>query len=486
MYSNAVGLNYVGYEGSGNSLTLSNGATVAVNNIAIGATAISRSNAVIVTDAGSRLQVPNLSVGSTSSWSTLRILNGAVVCSDDGDIGHYANAGNNSVLVSGPGSVWTNRNSFTVGYEGVSNQAVIANGAMVATYAFCIGNYGSSNTLSILNGGMASNTLGFIGLMESASNNVARVSGNGSLWKNSSLLYVGYAGSSNRMEILNAGRVFSPDAYVGYATGSVGNSLTLSSAATFFATNLYIGMLTGANSNTVTVTDNETRLEIPDLYVGYSGSWSRLSILNGGTVSNRNSYIGYAAASKNNSVLVSGSGSLWSNYSGISIGENGSLNRLTVSNGGTVTAAACTVGFYGSSNRLEIMDGGRVIASSYFAIGAYPGSVGNSVLISGAGSLLSNALSVYYVGHYGSGNSLTLSNAATLSAGEFWIGAEPGAHSNTVVVTDSGSRLETPHNLYVGNTSSWNSLSILNGGVVSNFNGYIGYGAASSNNSVLV
>ncbi|MCX6910815.1 MAG: PEP-CTERM sorting domain-containing protein, partial [Verrucomicrobia bacterium] len=216
-------------------------------------------------------------------------------------------------------------------------------------------------------------------------NNSVLVRGNGSGWNN--LSYVGYSGSSNRLSILDGGVVtYYLDACIGYGIGSVGNSvlisgagsswtnpwasvyyvgyqgrgnsLTLSNGASLFASNLWIGAGPTAHSNAVIVTDVGTWLGIPDLYVGHTSSWSRLSILNGGTVVNSGSgYLGYDAVSSNNSVLVSGPGSLWA-------------NQMLV------------IGYNGSSNRLEILAGGRVVSPTTY-IGYMSGSVSNSVFING-------------------------------------------------------------------------------------------------------
>jgi T5SS/PEP-CTERM-associated repeat protein len=93
----------------------------------------------------------------------------------------------------------------------------------------------------------------------------------------------------------------------------------------------------------------------------------------------------------------------------------------------------------------------------------YDGGAGNSVLVTGAGSLWTNSATLM-IGFRGNGNSLTVADGGSVSASDLYVG-----YGNQ----DGGSS---------------NSLIITNGGTVSAGDSYIGYGEAvtASNNSVLV
>ncbi|MCX6907360.1 MAG: hypothetical protein NTY01_04885, partial [Verrucomicrobia bacterium] len=137
---------HVGYDGSGNSLTLANGASLFASNLWIGTTANARSNAVVVTDAGTRLDTPTLYVGNTSSWSQLNILNGGVVSNIYGYIGYEAASSNNSVLVSGAGSLWANSGGLLVGQDGSMNRLTVSTGGTVVVDGWlAVGGASSSN-----------------------------------------------------------------------------------------------------------------------------------------------------------------------------------------------------------------------------------------------------------------------------------------------------------------------------------------------------
>src|SRR4051794_35064739 len=107
----------------------------------------------------------------------------------------------------------------------------------------------------------------------------------------------------------------------------------------------YIGSSATAKSNSVIVTGAGSvwRAGI-NFYVGQSGSFNQLSVLNGGIVAGGAATIGQGNSSSNNLALVSGAGSLWSNATTFYIGDGAGDNQLVVSNGGTVLSGAVTLG----------------------------------------------------------------------------------------------------------------------------------------------
>jgi T5SS/PEP-CTERM-associated repeat protein/autotransporter-associated beta strand protein len=351
--------------------------------------------------------------------------------------------GNNS---SGQTTNFTSgTNAFASTYVGngaaaSNNLLTVSNAGTLLTNAneLFIGRIGSSNSMVISSGGMVVNSNGYIGSQPFSSSNSVLVTGSNSLWTNRADLYVGNSGSGNNLVVDDGGMVADVSGYIGtYSTSS---------------------------NNSVQVTGTESLwTNSADLYVGFEGFGNNLTIANGATVANTTGFIGLSgAASFNNSVLVTGAGSLWTNSADLFVGFEGFGNNLTIANGGTV---ANTTGFIGLSGA----------ASS-----------NNSVLVTGAGSLWTNS-NVLCVGYEGSSNSLVVSNGATVAVNaDGNIGYDATASNNSVLVTGSNSLWTNSNSLLVGVRGSSNSLTISIGGTVANTIGFIGYDAASSNNSALV
>ncbi len=155
-----------------------------------------------------------------------------------GIIGNTAQASNNSALVTGTGSLWTNSDQLYVGYAG------------------------SCNSMTISNGGKVAGVSGFIGNTAQASNNSAFVTGAGSLWTNSANLYVGFDGRSNSLTIsdggsVNASSIRLAEGIASSATLNIGRFGTNDAGGTIAATTINVGSGTGVinfnQSNAVTL-----------------------------------------------------------------------------------------------------------------------------------------------------------------------------------------------------------------------------------------
>ncbi len=230
----------VGYNGSGNSLTIANGGSVIVTNAGteIGSNAGANSNSVTVTGAGSKWQNQfYIDIGSSGSFNSLTISSNGVVSGASGYIGYNTGANSNSVTVTGSGSVWSNtmEEGIFVGYQGSGNSMIVSNGGKV---------FSNSGT---------------IGLNTGANNNSVLVTGSGSVWSNNTDLVVGKNGS--------------------------GNSLTIANSGTVYNVNSTIGFIWIASNNTVTVTGTSSVWNNSGaLVVGMNGGNNRLSVISGGTV----------------------------------------------------------------------------------------------------------------------------------------------------------------------------------------------------------
>jgi T5SS/PEP-CTERM-associated repeat protein/autotransporter-associated beta strand protein len=211
-----------------------------------------------------------------------------------------------------------------------------------------VGLSGSNNTMEISNGATVVNSNGYIGFNASSANNTVSVTGSNSTWSNTGFyLSVGAGGSDNSLEISDGGTVS--------------------------VQNLYLGYNKSSSNNTVTVTGPDSTLVASgDVAVGAYGSDNRLVISDGATVTSGvfgdyGSGVGGAFGS-NNSVLITGNGSRWTATD---------ANRQFL------------VGYSSSSaNTLEVADGG-ILSTVAAAVGA-EGSLNNSVLITGNGSLWTN------------------------------------------------------------------------------------------------
>jgi len=500
IWSNSAWL-IVGWEGGGNKLTISNGASVRNTTFGIiGNATNSSNNAVLVTGANSIWNNNNgtLCVGNEGMGNRLTITNGALVLSAFGLLGNHVNSSNNTVLVAG--AVWSNSANLS------------------------IGRFGCSNLLTIAGGGWVHSTTGRVGWADTAgamnSNNAVLVTGPGSVWTNSDRLYIGDLSAGNRLTISNGGVVVDSYGYVGATTnfsarnivlvtgsnsvwrnsnalyiGVYGdtNQLTISDGAVVQNSFGYIGRFRSSSNNTALVTGpGSTWSNSSSLYIGDNGSGNQLTISNGAAVTDSAGYIGEISNSFYNAVLVTGSNSVWNHSGGLLVGNNGSGNRLTVSNGAVVRntignignnigssnntvlvtgsnsvwsmSAGLNVGNSGASNLLMITDGGRVDAS-IGTIGRNTNiSARNVALVTGSGSVWINS-SMLYVGYLGTNNQMTISNGALVQNDDGYIGWEPtNSRKNSVLVTGSSSIWSNTGDLYIRGPAG--SLVISNGGAV--------------------
>ena len=143
---------FVGKAGSGNSLVIEGGARVDATSGYIGFDAASSNNSVVVTGSNSlwTVNTSDLLVGNTGSGNSLVISNGGMIASTIGVIGFAAPSSNNSVLVTGADSRWTNSNELFVGFGGSGHSLTIAEGGTLTAASIIIAaDAGSSGTLNI-------------------------------------------------------------------------------------------------------------------------------------------------------------------------------------------------------------------------------------------------------------------------------------------------------------------------------------------------
>ena len=192
-----------------------------------------------------RRTLRRLSKAAATAWS---FPTAVAVANSLGAIGERTNSSNNSVLVTGTNSLWTNGGQLSLSATfGSGNSLVISNGGTVANAErrtsasrptppttacwspaagslwtnserhLCRRLQGSGNSLVISNGGTVANSRSApSAATQLRPNNSVLVTGAGSLWTNSGDLFVGYVGSSNSLVITNGGTVANTGGYIGY------------------------------------------------------------------------------------------------------------------------------------------------------------------------------------------------------------------------------------------------------------------------------
>jgi autotransporter family porin len=290
-----------------------------------------------------------------------------------------------------------------------------------------------------------------------------------------------------------------------YATPSlwfaIGISVLLASTAQAqFTANNQTNTISGVASNWISASG---------YIVGSNTFKDVLRVINGGVLSNGTGYLGYENSGINNAVVVFGAGSVWSNALDLHIGKVGAGNSLVISNQGKVfsretsagdssTSSGNSVlvtgtgsvwnvmdlelGLFGAGNSLVISNHGEVIVNGEGIIGEV--SSNNSVVVTGTGSVWSNQLQLL-VGQDGSGNSLTIANGGVVVDQDGYFSSDGSSSNNTILVTGAGSVWNNRGFLYVGYVGKSNVLTITGGSVIAS-NAYVGFALYASNNVLQV
>ena len=343
---------------------------------------------------------------------------------------------------------------------------------------YLVGSNTLADVLLIQNSGVLSNGYGYLGYEVGSSNNSVVVSDTGSIWSNALWLAVGQSGGGNSLVVSNRGQVFSIGGIVG--SGSSNNSVVICGT----------GSVWNAGNSQLRVG-------------GFSTTGNSLVISNGGRAVNSSG----GMSGDGNLLVVTGPGSVWSG--GFSM-IGGSINHLVVSAGGLVTGGGIGiidgwsntavlvtgtgsvlsntfdlyVGDYGWGNHLVISNGGRVFNNTG-TIGFDTRSSNNLVLVTGTGSIWSNRNDLV-VGAYGAGSRVIVDNGGSVFSVSGSVGNGMSGSNNSVVVNGTGSVWSNRGILQVGYWGCSNSLAISDGGKVFNGFGYLGYNPGSSQNTVVV
>ena len=404
-WSNSADL-YVGSGGAGNRLVISNHGVVfdayGVLGFAEGA---SSNNSALVTGSGSVWSHQYvLTVGYFGAGNHLVISNGGAVFSpgaEDSVLGRNASSSNNTVLVTDPGSVWYNNGVF-VGSGGAGNRLMISNqGAVfgacflgssnnsvlvtgngsVLTGGIRVGFVGAGNSLVISDSGAVLNSApfgGIVGFWDSSSNNSVLVTGSGQ-WQNSSPIYIGYGGRSNVVTIAG-GSVLASSAFIGYTDPSYGiasnNAIRVESGSLFVTNTAGNGALVVSRGGKGELILNGGSVTVNSI-VATNGSNSVVTF-NGGTLNSGGTAVTnsqqFVVGNGTNSATFHLLGGVHSFTDGLCIRTNsfligcGTINgSVLVDTGGTVLAdCGSTLTLTGSvtNNGLLVVNNASVLESS--------------------------------------------------------------------------------------------------------------------------
>jgi len=367
-----------------------------------------------------------------------------------------------------------------------------------------VGTNSGNTTLILTNGGQVNSDGGTIGSGAGSSSNIVFITGPGSVWSNypNAGVRLGVSGAGNRLIVTNGGALLSTLLRFGSGDESSSNNsmvvtgpgsevrsrdlfmgllgarnqLTIENGARVNADYVAIGSNSGppSTNNTLRVTDGGLLLITNSLEIGGLSRNNQLIIANGGKVTNDSCVIGGGLTfglSASNTVTVTGAGSVWHCRTGLVVGVLGFASQVVISDSGLLRT-----------------DNGYSIGSS---------SNGNSVIVSGAGSVWSMGVAAEepYVGDAGSDNQLIVTNGGCVKSESNFpitIGATSGSN-NVIRVTGPGSLLLTTNGnspINLGGTGSSvatrSRLVVENGGQAFFRTITIGPGGGSSNHEVSV
>ena len=300
----------------------------------------------------------NYIVGSNTFADVVLVQNGGrlIQFTGDGILGYASVGSNNSALVSGGGSFWTNSHNLFVGGSGGNNSLTISDGGVVFSRNGCVGSNATATGNSVVVAG---------------SNSVWRVADSlgGAVSSNDLVLSVGHSGAGNSLVISNGASVRGFASVVGFNAGSSNNTVLVTGPGSVWS-NLSMLVLVGAGPVPVGVT-----------YVGRFGAGNALEISHGGLTRDVAGFVGYGVSSSNNTVRVTDEG-VWSNVT-LTVGRQGSGNSLVV-DGGTVVATNLLIGADSvTCDNVVQLESGTIIATNAAGTGAVDVQHGTFILHGG-------------------------------------------------------------------------------------------------------
>ena len=392
-----------------------------------------------------------LIVGNTGPFTLLVITNGAMVTNTSGTsaIGNGAAANTNRLVVTGAGSVLNNLGTIYVGVAG------------------------SANELDILNGGLLSDVNSAVGNNPSGSGNLAVISDPGSVWTNTSSLYVGNNSSRDTMIVTNGGKVFSNQGGVGQNGNGSNNVVITGAGSTWSAGYTYLGYIgSGIGRNHFLVSNGGNFTSSSWLDIGVYSSTNNLTVADAGS-SVQSQFLRMGYSSSANQCVVSNGATLALLSSSQATVVEGTFTTATVTGGGSVWTNAGDLDFGQYSNVLAITSGGKMVDINGYIENGF--GKPNTVMVAGTNSLWRNAQNLYVDD---SGAQLIITNGGTVYDTVAYFGDNAGNNNCYALVTGAGSVWTNTYNLFVGNNGATNRLVVADSGrVVANMAIYAQYNA---------
>ncbi|MCE9559031.1 MAG: hypothetical protein K8R88_08780, partial [Armatimonadetes bacterium] len=474
------GLITVGSVGAGqNSLTISN-ASLLGGGLTIGSGS-SNNTVSVMADTSWNMLNTALTVGNNTASGNLLVLTaGTMTNVGTVAIGNGALNSNNSLVLSNGAGFFSG--AVTIGQSGASNNTFLAGSrglmSTVSNGLITVGSTASGfNQMTATNVALQSSGLS---LGVSSSNNLVRVLANTSWNMLGSGLTVGSGASTGNILSVTAGSLTNVGATV---FSGIGNSLIITNGGSFYGGNVTVGVGVGSSNNLYKIDGGALGSIVSNglITVGTNGAnYNVLSITNATVVSSGNLTIGLSGTqggSHTNSgfILAGATVNLLSNDVGvgrgvvnISVGAS-TGNTLTV-NGGIITNGAQVVigGSASANNTLILTNGGRLFSTGIATVGNTTGANSNAVFIAGNNSMWDlGGASLTNGAANSTGNVVMVSTGGMITnAGPVVIGVNQGV-GNNLIITNGGRFFAGAVTIGLGNGSS-NNLYKIDGGTVSN------------------
>ena len=508
-------------EGTSNTVNIVNGGWVTNDNGYV----IGTNNAVVVSGTGSSWQ-NNGGLFISGSSNNVTVSGGGTITADtlsiDDDNDFNLNSGG-KLAITGEFNVdaQTNLNWITGGHLSVGGELTKSNGMDGVGQILSIdgGSWnpgtdltiaGTSNTFNIVNGGGVTNDNGNV----IGTNNAVAVSGTGSSWQNNGELSI--TGSSNNVTVsdggtitadalsidddndfnLNSGGTLAMTGDFNVSTHSnlnweSGGHLSVGGDLTGFVASNDAVYLSGArdltlNGGSWATGANNLTVELGSALMASNNAWVYV-----GEVST-NDLVGsplggIAVASANGAELIVDNGSSVETTQGLYVGgtNSGMIGTVTVTNNSTITADSLTIE---TGSAFNLNEGGKLAITGNFNVDAQTNlnwNTGGHLLVGdeltksngmdGVGQILSIDGGSWTPGSdltiEGTSNTFNIVNGGGVTNDNGYVAGS----NNTVSVSGTGSSWQNNGDLYIGFASSTNGLEILSGGeVTTTVSGYIG------------
>jgi T5SS/PEP-CTERM-associated repeat protein len=427
-------------------------------------------------------------VGSNTVFDLLRIESGGMLSNTSSYIGYESSASNNSVLVSGSGSAWSNCGTLYVGYSSAGNSLTISNGGAVLAQEIIVGNVSNSEgTVNIVGGFLVANAivvtelLGATGRFHAINAGILAATStyikDGEMYLSNctaAVSFLGIApGSGTHGTLIAAdstltvsGDLSIGDYFVGTATVWIAGGHLAATNSDTYVSNFGGGQMTCSNSV----------VNLATLTVGSSSAKAGTLTISGGSFLARQFDVAHGGIASTGVVSVCDGAIVIATNDPSIVGESG-IGAMTISNStvrlasltlakyflvdtiGTLTVAGGTVTISGTltaavqgnrfgGTRASIwLDGGKLVATNALS---YIGVSGTGQMNISNGVYLASTVTVD-----GRGSTLTLAGGTALVSDSLFIGSASCTGSGVVAVAGGS--------LYVTNAAHTGTVEVRNG-----------------------